>query len=79
MTQQHGIYLGRIDVDPAGDDQVRAPVGEVQVAVLVDVTHVTQGEEVARVSGCRLVGILVVLEAKVGVGTDIDDAYLTGR
>ena len=40
MCQQHRLDLGRIDVLAAGDDQVVAPVDDVQVALGVEVAQV---------------------------------------
>src|ERR1700722_13500595 len=34
VFEQHGVHLGRVDVDPAGDDEVGGAVGEVQEALL---------------------------------------------
>ena len=47
MADQHGLDLGRIDVDAAADDEVRAAVGEEEVAVGVDVPDVAEREVVA--------------------------------
>ena len=53
MAEQHGLDLGRIDVDAAADDQVGAAVGEEQVAVVVDVADVAEREVVAPVGARR--------------------------
>ena len=41
---QHRLDLGRIDVHAAADDEVRAAVGEEEVAVVVDVADVAERE-----------------------------------
>ena len=43
MVDQRRFDLGREHVGAAADDQVDAPIGEVQVAVVVDVAHVADG------------------------------------
>ena len=48
MADQHRLDLGRIDVHAAADDEVRAAVGEEEVAVGVDVADVAEREVVAR-------------------------------
>ena len=48
---QRVLDLERVDVDPAGDDQVGASSLEVEVAVGVDASDVTHGE---RGSGGRV-------------------------
>ncbi len=47
MADQHRLDLGRIDVHAAADDEVRAAVGEEEVAVGVDVADVAEREVVA--------------------------------
>ena len=42
MLQQRGLHLGRVDVRPAAEDHVACPVGEVQVAVGIEVPHVAE-------------------------------------
>ena len=63
VAEQHGLDLGRIDVHAAADDEVRAAIGEEEVAVVVDVADVAEGEVVAAVGAVGLLGRLVVLEA----------------
>ena len=63
MADQHRLDLGRIDVHAAADDEVRAAVGEEEVAVVVDVADVAEREVVAAVGAVGLLGRLVVLEA----------------
>ena len=48
MVDQRGFDLGREHVGAAAEDQIDAPVGEVEVAVLVDVAHVADGGEPGR-------------------------------
>ena len=47
MLQQDGVDFGRVDVHPAGDDEVGGAVGQEQEALVVHVAHVAQGEVVA--------------------------------
>ena len=54
------------DVDAAGDDHLGAATGEEQVAVVVEVTEVAKGEEVAPVGGLGLGVVAVVHEAVAG-------------
>ena len=42
VQREHVLDLLRVDVHPAGDDHERAPVGQEQVAVLVDVADVAE-------------------------------------
>ena len=58
VVQQLGLDLGRVDVDAARDDHVDLAVAQEQVAVVVEVADVADGEEVAdavrrRSSPCR--------------------------
>ena len=43
MLEQDGLDLGRIDVHPAADDQVRAAIGEEEIAIGVDVARRRRG------------------------------------
>ena len=59
------LRLLRVDVDPARDDHERRPIGQVQVAVLVDIPHVAQRSPAVFVGDRRgLVGIFEVLEGR---------------
>jgi hypothetical protein len=77
MHDEGLLDLGRVDVHAAGEDEVGAPVGQVRVALVVQVADVAQGGPaiaVARVRG--LDRVVVVLER----GTvEIDDPVLAGR
>ncbi len=66
MAEQRGLDLGRIDVHAAGDDEVRAAVGEEEVAVVVDVADVAEGEVRLPVRAGGLLGRLEILERIVG-------------
>ena len=58
------LDLARIDVHAARDHHVALAVGEVEVAVLVEVAGVADGEPPAAMRRRRLVGVVVVLEAR---------------
>src|SRR5690606_3067690 len=73
-----GLHLGGIDVHPTGDDQVGAAVGEVQVAVGVEIPHITEGEVVTPVARRGLVRVSEVREAAGIRRLDVDGADLTG-
>ena len=45
VVDERGLDLGGEHVGAAGDDEVDAPVDEVQVAVVVEVAHVADGAE----------------------------------
>ena len=47
-VEQHALDLGRVDVDAARDDHVDLAVAEEQVAVVVEVADVADGEEAGR-------------------------------
>ena len=67
--EQHGVDLGRVDVDAAGDDEVGGAVGEEQAALVVDVAHVAEGEVVAHVASSAVFGlVLEVVEAARSAG-----------
>ncbi|CDZ91665.1 hypothetical protein RHRU231_860046 [Rhodococcus ruber] len=75
------LDLLRVDVDPAGDDGEHGPVGEEEVAVLVEISDVPGRrpggvERVARLG--RLLRIVVVLEAVPGT-FEVDRPDLPGR
>ena len=78
VRDQHVLGLLRVDVDAARDDHVGLAVGQVEVAVLVEVADVADRRPavlVARVGG--LVGRVVVGEARAALGPDRAD--LAGR
>ena len=55
MFEQGLLDLGRIHVDPTGDDHVRGPVGEEDPPLVVDVAHVAEGEDPgSEIAGGRL-------------------------
>ena len=64
VREQHALDLGRIDVDAAGDDHVGLAVAEEQVAVVVEVADVADGEEAGPAVGLGLVLVLEVLELR---------------
>ena len=79
MLEQHVVDLGRVDVAAAEDDEVGAAVGEEEVAVVVDVPDVAQGEVVAAVRRLGLVAVLEVLEAPDVGRLEVDRADRAGR
>ena len=64
VAGQLGLDLGRVDVDPAGDDHVALAVAEEEVAVRVEVADVADGEHAAGPRGPRLLLVLVVVEGR---------------
>ena len=64
VGEQRGLDLGRVDVDAARDDHVDLAVAEEEVAVLVEIADVADGEEVADAVLLRLGLVLVVLEVR---------------
>ncbi len=48
-----GFDLLRLDIDPAGDDALGGAAGEEQIAVLVHIAHVADGEGDAAIQGRR--------------------------
>ena len=63
MRDEHVLGLLRIDVDAARDDHVRLAVGEVEIALLVQVADVADRGPPALVARCgRLLRVVVVLE-----------------
>ena len=68
VLEQHRVDLGRVDVHAAGDDEVGGAVGEEQVAVVVEVADVAEGEVVAPVRPVGLVRVLEVVEARPRAG-----------
>ena len=45
VREQDPLDLGRIDVHPAGDDQVGGAIGDVDVAVVIDPADLTERED----------------------------------
>lgn len=65
MHRQEVLRLLRVDVHPAGDDHERRAIGEIQVAVAVDVAHVSERSPAAVIADRRgLLRILEVLELR---------------
>src|SRR6218665_48280 len=70
----------RIDVDPARNDHEGLAIGQIQVAVRVEMADVAEGrpQRMARVlRGARLLGVLVVVEG-LRVALEIDQPVLPG-
>ena len=59
VGEQRALDLGRVDVHAARDDHVGLAVAQEQVAVLVEVPDVADGEEALQAVG---VGLVLVLE-----------------
>ena len=63
MCDEHVFDLLRVDVHAAADDHVSLAVGQVQVAVLVEVADIAErGPATGQLGIGRLLGSLVVLE-----------------
>jgi len=62
MRQQRGLHLGGIDVHAARNDHVDLAVAQVEIALIVELTHVADGEVVAVTVGGGLLGIALVGE-----------------
>src|SRR6266480_1288190 len=74
MLMEGILDLAWIDVHSPRDDHVALAVGEEEVAVLVQVAGVTDGEPPAAMGGSGLLGVVVVLEARRGrPGVDRSD------
>src|SRR3954467_5223561 len=56
MRVEHPLHLGGVDVEAADEDQVAAPVDEVQVAVVVPVGEVTGAQPAVGVGPVGTVG-----------------------
>ena len=57
----HRLDLGRVDVDPAGDDHVLLAVADVEVALVVEVRDVADRLPLRAVLGELLVGVVVAV------------------
>ena len=78
MSDQDVLGFLGVDVDPAGDDHVRGPVGQVDVAVLIHPTDVAVGGPApVALRAAGLLRIVVVLEATGGLEPHL--AGLAGR
>ena len=72
---EHVLGLLRVDVHAAADDREALAVGEVEVAVVVEVADVAEVEPALRAAALgRLLGVAVVLEARRrGLEPDVAD------
>ncbi|MFC4945804.1 hypothetical protein [Pseudonocardia sp. GCM10023141] len=78
MGDQDVLDLTRVDVDPAGDDQIGPPVDEPDIAVVVDTADVAdRGPAACVVRLGRLVRGMVIAELPADLGPQ--DAGLAGR
>src|SRR5690348_837423 len=66
------LDLAGIDVHAAADDHVAGPVGDEQVAVIVEVADVADGEVLTVPRRRRLLGIVVIAEAHAARRPDPD-------
>ena len=67
MQHQHVFDFLGIDVHAAGDDHIRASICEVDVALVIDESHVADREDPRlQIRRGGLLGILVILEGPVG-------------
>uniref|UniRef100_A0A0N4ZL17 PE-PGRS family protein n=1 Tax=Parastrongyloides trichosuri TaxID=131310 RepID=A0A0N4ZL17_PARTI len=74
MLQQDGLDLLRIQVHPAGNDGEVATVGQVQIAVGVDVADVAKGlPPLGAGDLARLLGVAQILERLGGFEIDVAD------
>ena len=63
MADEDVFDLARVDVDAAGDDHVGDAIGDVEVALLIDIADVAEGAPAAVVERLGGLGrIAVVLE-----------------
>ena len=68
MHDQQVLHLLRVDVHPTRDNHERRSVGEIEVSVIVDVTHVAQRAPAPVVGDRRgLRGVLEVLEIRTAL------------
>ena len=78
VGDQQVLGLLRIDVHAAGDDHVGLAVGQVQVALGVDIAHVAQRRPALGVGAAGGLGGVVVVRERTAVG-EVDGAALAGR
>ena len=79
MAQQHALDLGRVDVHAARQDEIGAPVAEIEKALRVDMAEIAVGRPAARViGGLRLVRCVVIGERRREAG-EPDAADLARR
>ena len=71
MSEQHGLDLRRVDVDAAADDDVGAPVAQVEETLLVEVADVAKGEPAVADRAGGLVRIVLVVEGAAVVEPDL--------
>ena len=79
MGEQHVLDLARVDVDAAPQHHVARAVGEVEVAVVVEVTDVADRERVVAPRGRCLRVITVVVEAPTTRRAGVDETFRTRR
>src|SRR6266545_5047781 len=77
VGEEHPLDLARIDVHAPRDDHVDLAVAEEQVAVLVEIADVADGEEAVPAIGGRLGRVALVLEVRLGQ-RHVHGADLTG-
>ena len=78
MRQQDGVDLGRVDVHTSRDDHLGRAPREEEIAVVVDVPMVTQGEVVAPVAALGLLVVLVITETPLRRRPQVHGADLVG-
>ena len=64
MREQHLLDLAWVDVHAAADHHVGRAVGEEEVAVVVEVADVADGEGVVAPRALGLLGVVVVVEPR---------------
>ncbi len=73
VAEQGGFDLGGVDVHPARDDHVDLAVAEEEIPIRIQISEVSDGEEVTDPVPLRLPLVLVVAEA-AGVHLHVDGA-----
>ena len=76
---QHGLDLGRINVDATRDHHVALAVTDEHITVGIDVTDIAAGDETIAIDLGALLGLVVIGKVRVGRDARVDFADLTLR